>query len=289
MRLNEYQSAASKTHQKTAANVTEPVVPLLGLAGEAGELLSQYKKYLRDADAHLVAKDRIAEELGDLLWYLADTASVFGLTLEDIANANLAKINDRWGTPDSTRESYLDEEFPENERLPRTFEVQFVTTEEGDQISTVMLVHGEPLGTQLTDNSHKNDGYRFHDVFHLSCAASLGWSPVIRALMKRKRKSAPKIDEVEDGGRATAIEEGIAALVFSYAEAHNYMQGINSLDYELLRTIRSMTRNLEVSRRSTREWEKAILNCYAIWREIQKSGGGRVRCDMNQRRLLLLA
>jgi hypothetical protein len=35
-----------------------------------------------------------------------------------------------------------------------------------------------------------------------------------------KRKSNPRIDEVEDGGRAKAIEEGVAALVFQYAEEH---------------------------------------------------------------------
>ncbi|MFI0349933.1 hypothetical protein [Actinomadura sp. 9N407] len=62
---------------------------------------------------------------------------------------------------------------------------------------------------------------RMHDVFHLSYAAVLGWSPVMRSLMRRKRKSDPAIDEAEDGGRAIAIEEGISTMVFSYASRHN--------------------------------------------------------------------
>lgn len=44
---------------------------MLGLAGETGELLNEYKKHLRDGEAHVLFKDRVAEELGDLLWYIA--------------------------------------------------------------------------------------------------------------------------------------------------------------------------------------------------------------------------
>ena len=42
---------------------------------------------------------------------------------------------------------------------------------------------------------------RFHDIFHLSYAAILGWSPTVRALLRCKRKSDPRVDEVEDGGK----------------------------------------------------------------------------------------
>jgi len=52
-----------------------------GLAGEAGQVLSEYKKYLRDGDSHILFKERFAEELGDLLWYLANTATKFDLLL----------------------------------------------------------------------------------------------------------------------------------------------------------------------------------------------------------------
>ena len=66
------------------------------LAGEAGELLNEYKKKLRDGDAHEHFTDRVAEELGDILWYLAATATKFGLDLDDIAERNIRKTQARW-------------------------------------------------------------------------------------------------------------------------------------------------------------------------------------------------
>ncbi len=71
------------------------LVPLLGLAGEAGQLLSEYKKWLRDGPSHVRFVDRVHEELGDILWYIANVASKYGLDLEDIAAANLAKTRAR--------------------------------------------------------------------------------------------------------------------------------------------------------------------------------------------------
>ena len=73
MNLNTYQREAQKTdrvpsRQKSDDAGTDLVVPLLGLAGETGELLSEYKKHLRDGDSHLLFRERVSEELGDLLW-----------------------------------------------------------------------------------------------------------------------------------------------------------------------------------------------------------------------------
>ncbi len=67
---------------------------------------------------------------------------------------------------------------------------------------------GVYVGDRLTDNAIEPDDYRFHDVFHYAYVAVLGWSPVIRALLRRKRKSDPKLDDAEDGARAILIEEG---------------------------------------------------------------------------------
>ncbi len=77
----------------------------------------------------------------------------------------------------------------------------------------------------MDDNAHEADGYRFHDVFHLAFMATFGWSPVIRALLKRKRKSNPAIDNVEDGARAIIIEEAISAMVYEHAKDHNFYEG----------------------------------------------------------------
>lgn len=54
-----------------------------------GRFLSEYKKYLRDGPAHKLFEERLGEELGDLLWYLPNVATEFGLTLNGIAEANL--------------------------------------------------------------------------------------------------------------------------------------------------------------------------------------------------------
>ncbi|MFN8557582.1 MAG: nucleoside triphosphate pyrophosphohydrolase family protein [Dehalococcoidia bacterium] len=62
MDFNEYQRRAQETDQQPG----EVIVPLLGLAGEAGTLLSEYKKHLRDGSAHQLHKERVVEELGDL-------------------------------------------------------------------------------------------------------------------------------------------------------------------------------------------------------------------------------
>src|SRR2546425_13364991 len=101
MDIRTYQEEALKTDQVPIsgdhdADVSR-LVPLLGLAGEAGELLTEYKKRIRDGEAHRMFKDRVSEELGDLLWYLANVASKFDLDLNVIAESNLDKVRDRWG------------------------------------------------------------------------------------------------------------------------------------------------------------------------------------------------
>jgi len=48
---------------------------------------------------------------------------------------------------------------------------------------------------------------------------------VLRKLLGRKRRSVPKVDEVEDGGRAWVIDEAIAAAVYEYAERHGFLEG----------------------------------------------------------------
>jgi len=125
------------------------------------------------------------------------------------------------------------------------------------------------VGDTLTDASFVADGYRFHDVFHLAHAAVLGWSPVSRSLLGRKRRSDPQIDEAEDGGRAIVIEEGIAALVFAYAASHNYLRDVQRVDNSLLETVRMLVAPLEVSVRSGADWERAILTGYRAWNQLQ--------------------
>src|SRR3954463_13128358 len=89
MNLSEYQQLALRTDKAPAtAGMSEDrgrLIPLLGLAGEAGELLAEYKKRLRDGPGHVLFVDRVAEELGDILWYVANLASKYDLSLDDLA------------------------------------------------------------------------------------------------------------------------------------------------------------------------------------------------------------
>lgn len=292
MHLNTYQRQAQKTdrvplRRKRGDAGADFIVPLLGLAGETGELLSEYKKHLRDGDSHLLFRDRVSEELGDLLWYVANVAAKFGLKLDDVAQANLKKTQDRWG-PQDTGVLPFDADFEENQRLPRRFEVELKEVVVNGRKKIRMHIDGKKVGDDLTDNADDPDGYRFHDVFHLGYVAALGWSPVIRKLMKRKRRSDPKIDEVQDGGRAQVLDEGVAALVFDYAKEHRWLEGVNDLDYKLLRTIKGVTSLLEVRERSLGEWQHAILIGFEVWRQVLNAGGGRLLVDQDAKSLTFL-
>lgn len=244
MDLNEYQKKAQETDRVPARESRTPgdelMVPLLGLAGEAGELLSEYKKHLRDGEAHILFPARIEEELGDILWYVANLATKFDVTLEQVAQSNLKKTQGRWGVSQGSAQP-LDANDPEDARFPRNFVVELREVAVKGELKIRGYVDGEPLGNDLTDNAYDADGYRFHDVFHLGYVAVLGWSPVVRKLMGRKRKYDKVKDEVEDGGRAQVIDEGIAALVFEYAEKHGWLENIEDLDYRLLRTIKGIS------------------------------------------------
>jgi NTP pyrophosphatase (non-canonical NTP hydrolase) len=71
--------------------------PILGLAGETGEVAEKVKKLIRDRDNNISQefKDSLAGELGDVLWYISQIASELGLTLDDIAEHNIEKLYSR--------------------------------------------------------------------------------------------------------------------------------------------------------------------------------------------------
>ncbi|MFO0441095.1 MAG: hypothetical protein ACK5ZW_10700, partial [Betaproteobacteria bacterium] len=179
-------------------------------------------------------------------------------------------------------------EYKQGERFPRRFEVQLSEVVVKGKKKIRANMNGKQIGDDLTDNADDPDGYRFHDVFHLGYVAVLGWSPVIRKLLKRKRRSNPQVDEVQDGGRAQVIDEGVAALAFDYAKGHNWLEGVTDLDYQLLRTIKGVTSLLEVRDRSMGEWQRAILLGFDVWRDVLKSGGGRILVDLDAKDLKYL-
>ncbi len=291
MDLNEYQRIAKATDQIPATVRSHPsdiamLIPILGLAGETGTILSEYKKWLRDGPSHELFEERIAEELGDLLWYISNCATKFGLDLEDIARKNNTKCRTRWERTGQRQLrlplNFFDASFPPEEQLPRQFTAELTTVEQEGIVKSVCTVDGRRFGDPLSDNRYDDDGYRFHDVLHLAFAGVLSWSPIVRRFLKRKRRSNPQVDEIEDGGRAIVVEEGIAALIFSFAERHTFLESMNHVDYELLRTIKNMTQHLEVTQCSEGQWEDAILQGFHVWRYIRKENGGRIVVNLDE-------
>jgi NTP pyrophosphatase (non-canonical NTP hydrolase) len=295
MNFDEYQRRAAVTDQnpKPASDSTSvatapqrhEVIPLLGLVGEVGGLLAEYKKLLRDGATHRKFRDELAEELGDILWYVSNVAGKFGLSLDEIANANLAKVEDRWRAPECHRPLY-DDPFDQGQKLPRQFEYAF-EHQVVKGVTKLVLIdrrNGGTTGDPLTDNAYEDDGYRYHDVIHLGFAACLGWSPVWRKLLRKQGLVANRVPrevaDAEDGGRAQVIEEAIVAAAYAYAADHGFLEGLPSVDWHLLRHIRQLTANLEVRNVSAWEWNDALLRGFAVWRQLRAHAGGIVRGDL---------
>ena len=282
MEFSKYQQEAARTDQRPGSALEDITIPLLGLAGEAGSLLTEFKKQLRDGTSYLGFRDHVREELGDLLWYIANLGTKTGLDLNDIAVGNLQKNSQRWASDPATYR-LLDTRFPKKERLPRSFRVEIREVRRGQKVRVVLTMDGRKIGDELTDNAYSDDGYRFHDVFHLAYAAILGWSPVARKLFDCKRRSRSLIDEVEDGGRAAVIDEAIAALVFDYAREHSFLEGLETVDYALLSRIKTLAQHLEVKQRTLNDWQRAIVEGYRVWRDVRTTRGGVVIGNLKKR------
>lgn len=290
MDLDGYQRLANLTDQRPGTDEMSLAFPLLGLASEVGSLLNQYKKRVRDGEAHALFDHNAAIELGDILWYVSNLSEKLGYSLQDVADQNLRRINERWSTENQDQPALLlDESFPEAEQLPRRVDVDFkeIRTTGGD-IRVVISVDGHPLGDPLSDMAWDEDDYRYHDAFHLTYAALLGWSPVTRAFFARQRDSDPRYREIEDSGRAKVIEEAIAALLFEYAREEKFLDGVDAVDFSMLEMVVRMTSRFEVRIRTTREWERAILRSFEIWRSLRRARGGTVRLDLRSRTVSLV-
>lgn len=90
MTLDEYQELA----HSTAILGTPQFYPILGLAGEAGEVIELLKKSIRDYDGE-IDQEKLSKEVGDVLWYVAETCTRYNLSLELVAKENLYKLKDR--------------------------------------------------------------------------------------------------------------------------------------------------------------------------------------------------
>ena len=302
MDLDEYQ-AASEATDVLPDGLDGTRLALLGLVGEAGSAAAAAKKAHRDHPLRSL-RDQLHDELGDVLWYAAAVARRQDLQLGDIASGNLSKSRDLFGPPSFPE--FFDDNLPTDEQLPRSMRIKFTTTLDDDGVTRCRMVAAdEPLreltrqrwaewskspdvdgqiGDPIDDNAEVTDYYRYHDVIHLGHAAKLGWSPVLRGLLGRKRRTDPEMDRIQDGARAIATEEGLAAIVFRQLEQSGFA-GDNVVPFDLLSQVRWSVRGHEVADVAPSAWRATYEDCARVLRYLIDNDGGTVVADLNGREL----
>ena len=94
MTINEYQQLAMTTLNPALDKKDVLINGVMGLCGESGEAIDIVKKWL--AQGHDLDREKLAKELGDICWYLAETATALDMDLEEIMAANIAKLKKRY-------------------------------------------------------------------------------------------------------------------------------------------------------------------------------------------------
>lgn len=94
MTINEYQKLAMTTLNPELSQKDVLINGVMGLCGESGEAIDIVKKWL--AQGHELDRDKLKKELGDICWYVAETATALGFELEDVMAANIEKLKKRY-------------------------------------------------------------------------------------------------------------------------------------------------------------------------------------------------
>lgn len=311
MDLTEYQQRAQASQQVDEPGAHPYLIPALGVAGEAGSIANAAKKFLRDGIDMEVQRQFLKVEIGDSLWYLANLATQLDLDLGEVAEANIQRIDNRYGlgTVDElyqrpqVRDS-LDERFPEEERFPRWMRFQFSEDKaaDGQSIARMVLLAAEPncfpegkiispenpkgsgfeVGDPLRDNSVSEDGYRYHDALHLAFLGVLGWSPVLRSLLRLKRKSDRSIDDSEDSQRAVDVEEGLTSYLAVRSQFYDGFADGRKVDNETLDIVLQQVSDYEVSVRPGWLWKVAISRGFNVMKDLRAARGGYVTIDLDR-------
>lgn len=250
---------------------------LFSLAARIGTLVNDYESGRLDAN-----RDVLSGDLTELFRAVISAADEADVSLDEAARRNIAKTLGRWPTK-FVWGPLFDDEFDEDEQIPRRIEMAIREKDVAGRRYVIQQWRGVTIGDRLTDNREEQDDYRFHDAFHLAYAAILGWSPVMRGLLKVKRKSRPEIDENQDGARATLIEEGVSTLVFNHGLRNGHFAGLPTVDYSLLKAIQRFVAGYEVEIRPAWQWERAILEGFRVFRTLCEYRGGRVIADLTTR------
>lgn len=266
--------AASDLHKGGFAYIAMPV-------GESFSLETTLVR-LGKAAAAMLGKIPSRNELVEFAGAYLDAVHAAELAFSDVARGNINKARGAFLEPeiDDLVGLDFDCEYGIEEQLPRELKVRINQRKSG---RSYLQLNGVFVGDSLTDNIADKDGYRFHDVFHLAYVSILHWSPVIRALIKHKRKSNPKCDEEQDSGRAIVVEEGLTAWIFAKAKELNFFEDQERVPLGILKTISEFVSGYEVEKCPLKLWEKAILEGYKVFRQIKSNNGGWIICDRNQR------
>lgn len=91
---NEYQALAMRTSNKDLCHDDHLLNGVLGLCGESGEVADLVKKWFMQG--HNFDYKHLAKELGDVLWYVAETATSIGYDLDTIMQMNIDKLKERY-------------------------------------------------------------------------------------------------------------------------------------------------------------------------------------------------
>lgn len=94
MEINEYQKLALRTMNKELNKKDILINGVMGLCGESGEAIDIVKKHL--AHNHPLDKEHLIKELGDVAWYLAETAYALDVDLETVLRLNIEKLQKRY-------------------------------------------------------------------------------------------------------------------------------------------------------------------------------------------------
>lgn len=103
MTINEYQRLAMTTLNPELDRRDVLINGVMGLCGEAGEAIDIVKKYL--AQGHELDREKLIKELGDVAWYLAETAYALDVPLEDVLQRNIDKLRARYPEGFDTKRS----------------------------------------------------------------------------------------------------------------------------------------------------------------------------------------
>lgn len=289
MELDEYQEVAFLTARTEGRMLVE--VCLAVLTQLCAELFRVKLPEIEISLNQNVADRRVEDVLGEMVWHIAAITSLYGLKLGHVAEKNKTKASRRYIPGEPT--ALYDELFPESERFPRQMEVCFVSVSD---TRLQMYYEGKRLGDPLTDNAPEGDGYRYHDILHLAFVAKLGWSPVLRGLLRRKRKSDAKVDVEQDGARARIVEEAVLNAFHAEGERQAKLRPRgestsqkrlfatrSEISFDLLRLVENFVRGLEVRESQHWEWEDAIFEGFRIFYQLREEHQGTIRVDLDER------